>query len=168
MWGSREKNWGKKSMKNFRPRRKKSKNVKKYYFPNSPVLRNWSHFWEFLAIFHTSSVCEGVWKIAKPAFVPQNLGAQRKQRPLLCLCLIRRLCNHYQTQDEEMSICSTYLERSSFAFPDFSGWFHRRLHKYPPSWWWNRTFLNMGLSPLSPFWTMLKNAKNWHTRCTRW
>ena len=29
-----------------------------------------------------------------------------------------------------------YLERSSSALPDPAGWFHRRLHKYPPSWRW--------------------------------
>ena len=29
-----------------------------------------------------------------------------------------------------------YLERSSSALPDPPGWFHRRLHKYPPSWRW--------------------------------
>ena len=51
--------------KNFRvDTGKKSENVQKYHFPPSPVLRNWRKpNFGCLAIFHTSLICEGVWKI---------------------------------------------------------------------------------------------------------
>ena len=40
-----------------------------------------------------------------------------------------------------------YLERSSSALPDPAGWFHRRLHKYPPSWRWKLfSYLNIARS----------------------
>ena len=40
-----------------------------------------------------------------------------------------------------------YLERSSSALPDPAGWFHRRLHKYPPSWRWKLfSYLNLARS----------------------
>ena len=69
MWGSQENLGPKVNEKFFRvdPGEKKSKNVKKkILFSELPCFEKLKPFLGGLAIFHTSSVCEGVWKIAKP------------------------------------------------------------------------------------------------------
>ena len=68
MWGSQENLGPKVNEKIFRedPGEKKSKNVKKISFSELPCFEKLKPFLGGLAIFHTSSVCEGVWKIAKP------------------------------------------------------------------------------------------------------
>ena len=71
MWGSQEKNLGQKVNEKFFRVDQGKKKIKKrekiiiFCTPLSPVLSNWSNILRS-AIFHISSVCEGVWKIAKP------------------------------------------------------------------------------------------------------
>ena len=68
MWGGQEYILGPKvNEKLFRvDPRKKSKNVKKLLFSALPCFEKLKQYLGGLAIFHPSSVCEGVWKIAKP------------------------------------------------------------------------------------------------------
>ena len=76
-----------------RPRRKKSKNVKKILFSNSPVLRNWSHFWEvwqFSTHPRCVRVCGKLPNLPNMASVSQNRGVRKYLR---CSCLTQgRLC----------------------------------------------------------------------------
>ena len=90
MWGSQEKNLGQKvNGKFFRvdPGEKNPKTWKKYYFPNSPVLRNWSHFWEvwqFSTHPRCVRVCGKLPNLPNMASVSQNRGARKYLR---CCCL---------------------------------------------------------------------------------
>ena len=80
MWGSQEKNLGQKVNEKFfklDQGKKQNKNVKILLFSALPCFEKLKQYLGGLAIFHTSSVCEGVWKISKPHKFGFSFSKQR-------------------------------------------------------------------------------------------